>query len=323
MQDPALMRIRLNIVSRKEIRTLADRPPIPADVQRSVRQRCAFGCVVCGLPIYEYHHIEDFSNSANHSADNLTLLCNQHHAEATKGLLTQQQVKAANENPRNISTGVTRPYGLHFQGENFEANIGSNKFTTGGLCDSNGNRLLFPVSIDDCDLFVALIDTDGNLFLSIQVFDECNLPLLVIQNNVMVVSTNKWDISFQATTLTIREQARDILFEVVFEPPNRIIIPRGRLFFNGIEAVIRKEYIFVVNSKILLSHNTMVGPVIGLQLGRNLRGFPAAVTCDPTKLKRYNRRRSTSDKIERDALTRQRQLLQKFESRFGGLADSG
>jgi hypothetical protein len=34
-----------------------DRPPIPLPVKRLVRQQCAFGCVLCGLPLYEYDHI--------------------------------------------------------------------------------------------------------------------------------------------------------------------------------------------------------------------------------------------------------------------------
>ena len=302
---------------------MANRPLIPADVLRVVRQRCGFGCVVCGLPLYEYHHIEDFAESNDHSADNLTLLCNQHHAEATKGLLTRPQIESANQNPCNVRTGITRPFGLHFQGSQFEANIGSNAFSTGGLPDRNGNRFLIPVSIDDHDLLSAAVDPEGNLFLTLEIFDQCNLPLLIINQNVLLMWTDKWDIAFQSQTLTIREQARDILFEIVFEPPNKISIPRGRLFFNGIEVVIRKEHIFVANSQALLSHNTMVGPAIGLQLGRNLRGIPAAVSCEPTKLKRYTRRRSTTDEMERKAIKEKKQFLQAVESRFGKLPNSG
>ncbi len=33
------------------------RPKIPLPIQREVRQRCGFGCVICGLPLYDYDHI--------------------------------------------------------------------------------------------------------------------------------------------------------------------------------------------------------------------------------------------------------------------------
>lgn len=254
----------------------------------------------------------------SHSANNLTLLCSQHHAEATKGLLTKVQIEAANQNPCNIRTGVTRPFGLHFQGPQFETTIGSNTFMTGGLGDQDGTRHLIAVSIDDHDILSAAIDSDGNLFLTLEVFDECNLPILLINNNTLLVWTGTWDISFQSKVLTIREAARDILFEVVFEPPHRIVIPRGRILLNGIEVVIREEHIFVANSQTLLSHNVMAGPAIGLQLGRNLRGIPAAMSCEPKKLKRYTRRRSTTAQMERAVIKRRMSLLKEVESRFAG-----
>jgi len=30
---------------------------IPLPIQREVRQRCGFGCVICGTLLYEYDHI--------------------------------------------------------------------------------------------------------------------------------------------------------------------------------------------------------------------------------------------------------------------------
>lgn len=39
---------------------------IPASVKRAVRQRDGFGCVICGLGIYTYEHIDQpFKNDKN------------------------------------------------------------------------------------------------------------------------------------------------------------------------------------------------------------------------------------------------------------------
>lgn len=34
---------------------------IPLPIQREVRQRCGFGCVICGMPLYEYEHMEEWA----------------------------------------------------------------------------------------------------------------------------------------------------------------------------------------------------------------------------------------------------------------------
>jgi len=56
-----------------------DRPPIPDPVKRTIRQRCGFGCVICGLPIYEYDHIFGYKNETGHIVEEITLLCDHHH----------------------------------------------------------------------------------------------------------------------------------------------------------------------------------------------------------------------------------------------------
>jgi 5-methylcytosine-specific restriction endonuclease McrA len=79
--------------------TTEGRPDIPDGIKREVRQRCGFGCVLCGFPIYEYEHIIDYSIVREHVAANLTLLCPNHHAQKTRKLISRQVVETANANP--------------------------------------------------------------------------------------------------------------------------------------------------------------------------------------------------------------------------------
>jgi hypothetical protein len=73
------------------------RPPIGAEMEKEVRRRCGFGCVMCGLPLYEYDHILGWSNVQRHVAEEITLLCDMHHREKTNGLLPLDHVVAATE----------------------------------------------------------------------------------------------------------------------------------------------------------------------------------------------------------------------------------
>jgi hypothetical protein len=68
-----------------------------------------------------------YSEVGQHDPDNLVLLCPQHHAEKTKGLLTTDQVEHANLDPHNRRTGESHPFGLHYEGSFCEARIGSNQ----------------------------------------------------------------------------------------------------------------------------------------------------------------------------------------------------
>src|SRR3982750_2806106 len=104
------------------------RPPIPDPMKREVRQRCGFGCVICGLPLYEYDHLLGWARVQRHVAEEITLLCDQHHREKTSGLLPEAPVIEANSAPFNLRTGVSRPYDLHFDGEMCSIEIGGNSF---------------------------------------------------------------------------------------------------------------------------------------------------------------------------------------------------
>ncbi|MGU5889575.1 hypothetical protein, partial [Aeromonas hydrophila] len=81
---------------------------IPLPIQREVRQRCGFGCVICGMPLYEYEHMEEWANVKRHVAEEITLLCDQHHREKTGGLLPKEVVRDANKNPFNLRKGVSQ-----------------------------------------------------------------------------------------------------------------------------------------------------------------------------------------------------------------------
>src|SRR5262249_16069797 len=89
---------------------------IPRPIKRQVRQRCEFGCVICGLPLDEYEHMEGFAKVKRHVAKEITLLCDRHHREKTGGLLPLSDVRDADRNPFNKREGVSPPYNLHYSG---------------------------------------------------------------------------------------------------------------------------------------------------------------------------------------------------------------
>ncbi len=218
-----------------------DRPRIPNDIKRKVRQRCGFGCVICGRPLYQYDHLVPWSEVEEHEPDNLVLLCDQHHREKTSGLLPIEQVVEANEAPANLATGVSSPYDLHYGGDDCEALIGSNVHIWPQMHDG---LVTVPVLIDDTPIVMFRVE-DGHLLLTVQLFDEDNELLVQVVDNELVFSTEEWDVEFVGLNLTVRSAPRNIFVGMTFKPPSGIAINRGRIWRNGIGITVRPECVTV------------------------------------------------------------------------------
>lgn len=257
------------------------RPQIPNPIQREIRQRCGFGCVICGCPLYEYHHMAHYRESKRHVASEITLLCDKHHKECTNLLLTDKQIVDANENPFNLQHGVSSPYDLHFEGDEFTCVIGKNRFTSS--LRTKNQAVIIPISIDEIDLIYFIIESNGNIYLYVNIFDENNLSILTIIENRLAYRTNAWDIKFKGSTLTVREGDRKIFFEIKFEPPNQITISRARLLCNGVELLVRKSHIYVANSESLFVENYIQNCAYGIKIGRNQLGLGCGVKMDAAR----------------------------------------
>jgi trigger factor len=233
-------------------------------MQREIRQRCGFGCVVCGLPLYDYDHLLGWATVQRHAAEEITLLCSQHHREKGAGLLPAATVNAANRNPYNLRTGISKPYDLHYSGDECEVVLGGNTFSAK---DGGYGTVLLPVSVDDTPL-LAFILGDGHLMLNLNLFDQYNNLVLQIKNNQLVQAISPWDIQLIGRSLVVREAERKILVDITFEPPGRIIVRRGRFLRNGVEILIRPERIVVANNGATFA-------------GTRMRNWPAGVLIGP------------------------------------------
>ncbi|ORL41329.1 hypothetical protein A6F59_10910 [Prescottella equi] len=235
-------------------------------MKREVRQRCGFGCVLCGLPLYHYDHMNEYSVVKEHEAENLTLLCAQHHDEKTKGLLPLAKVQAANADPFNLRAGASRPHYLHYSGNRAVVALGSNEFTSDG-----GDFVA--VLVDGVPLIYFRFESEQAL-LTVQLFDDFNQPLLQIVDNELVYSVSTWDVEFVGTTLTIRAASRDIFLVVKFCAPDRLEIIRGRLLLNGVRILIQNG-IVTVGDSLMMVGSRAVNCAAGLNVGHDPTNMPS------------------------------------------------
>jgi hypothetical protein len=248
------------------------RPPIPAHIKREVRQRCGFGCVFCGLPLYEYDHVVPWAETHEHDADNIVLLCDRHHREKSNQLLTIEQVEAANASPANLQHGWSAPYDLHYNGTDCEASIGSNIHVWPTMHDG---LITIPLLIDNTPIVMFRLE-DQQLLMTIQLFDEANELLVQVVDNELVFSTDEWDVEFVGKTLTVRSGPRQVFIDITFEPPKRVVITRGRIWRNGIGMTIEPTAI-VIGRGNRISGSRATGCPFGIASGDVPTGIGGAI----------------------------------------------
>jgi 5-methylcytosine-specific restriction endonuclease McrA len=249
------------------------RPPIPDPLKREVRQRCGFGCVICGKPLYQYDHVVPYTVTKDHTVDNLVLLCDGHHREKTAGLLPLAAVRKAYEAPRNIQTGESHPYGLHYSGTSCEALIGSVRAVLTSMADG---QLAVPLLVDDTPL-VAFRVEDERLLLTAQLFGSDNALLVQIVDNELVYSVSQWDVELVGKVLTVRAGPGDIFVQLTFEPPSCIAINRGKLWRNGLALEISPLGLTNVSGSNGLHNLTLDGAPIAIAVGNPPEGCVVGV----------------------------------------------
>jgi trigger factor len=213
-----------NTDERRVIRMDNNRPPIPEPLKRDLRQEAFFGCVICGSPIIEFHHIEPYSIVKCHVRSNLVVLCPEHHHRANCGEISKEKIIKSKYNPfnkKNLSVGKDISLNLYDQ------LIG---IKIGNIIFRNTPIIL---EIDKKPIISITKDIEGYSLFNAFIYDENNNLLACIINNEWNVSLEKplWDIKYSPGHLIINNVKNKIFLEL--ETLNNCIELRCNLFYNG------------------------------------------------------------------------------------------
>jgi len=199
---------------------------VPAAVRREVRQRCGFGCVRCGLGLYDYEHFDpDFKEATEHCADGITLLCMQCNQKRRRGVLSVETVKAANASPRCSEQG--------FANEAFDFGQDSVEIAFAGVTFSDCDRLIevngFPI------LAIRPPEAPSQPYrLSGRFADETGEITLKIEDNIWSAGADNWDVECIGPRITIRSGPRNVALILKAEPPTRLVIEKLNMQFEGV-----------------------------------------------------------------------------------------
>lgn len=196
---------------------------IPVAIKRAVRQRCGYGCVICGALFCQYHHFDPpFNIASEHHAYGITLLCPPHHDEVTRGRISPEKVHQADKNPYSVKNKRAQ---YVFQDLSFPLEVG-----LGGLVFISANGTLF--KIDGKEVLSVKYDADGVATFG-GIFSTLKGEELIIEDNELVASTGHWDIDSKGREIVIRDSSREIIFHLTFIPPHRLQIVKVKNYYRN------------------------------------------------------------------------------------------
>lgn len=200
---------------------------IPSEIKRLVRQRDRFGCVVCGLPIYDYEHFVPYAERKQHELENIYLACDRHHRAKGK-VLSNSFIERCRAKPFNATHGRATE-NLHFSDGDFAIRMGNNNLTV------SKNRKASALTVHGQSLLDFRISEDGVLVLSLHLFDSTDESLLSIVDNEIDVSTVKnWDITWEGTTIVVRRAPGKISLRVSYDLNARLVwVESAELWCQG------------------------------------------------------------------------------------------
>ncbi|MUV57471.1 HNH endonuclease [Halogeometricum sp. CBA1124] len=199
----------------------------PADVRRELRQEANFGCVICGVPIIQYHHIVPFAEEKHHDPDRMVALCPNHHDHAGPNAeaLTPDQLYEYKENPHN-SQKVE--YEFFFESGNPYLKLAGNYFQV------TEDRRMTILEVEGESLF-DIGFRNGILTYDLTLYDEDDNLMAEIKENEWIAYTDEvWDMEYRKNKFSIWHEPRDIGLKLEYSSDDDLVALQGSFYHSGV-----------------------------------------------------------------------------------------
>ncbi|WP_337261870.1 MULTISPECIES: hypothetical protein [unclassified Serratia (in: enterobacteria)] len=196
------------------------------EIRRQIRQRCGFGCVICGLAFYDYEHFApDFADAKEHNPKGMTLLCAQCNQKRARGRLSADTVARANASPKCLQQG--------FSQEMFDFGIEPITVKFAGSTFRNCQHL---IAVNDLPLLsITPPKYEGQPVLVSGLFTNADGQItLSIKDNEFYIGPESWDVQCVGPLLTFRNGLGDISLIIRLHTPSGLSIERLVMKYQGI-----------------------------------------------------------------------------------------
>lgn len=198
----------------------------PADVRRQLRKEANFGCVVCGTPIIQYHHIVPFSEEEHHDPDKMVVLCPNHHDHAGPDAeaLTPNDLYEYKKDP-HISDIVD--YDFYYESSTPTLNIAETR------CQLRDLEEMIVLEIHG-EPIIEMAYRDGVLQFSVKLYNEEGDLIAELDENEWWADTNNvWDLEYRANHFKVWHDRRDIGLKIEYDSETDRIDFYGGFYYRG------------------------------------------------------------------------------------------
>ncbi len=198
---------------------MTDRPTIPSEIRRMLRIESGFGCCRCGFPFIEYHHIVPYAETREHDPENMMTVCSRCHDIITSGVIAQKEQQRLKKDPWNKSSN-------NINGEIFlrknTVTIGNSQFECSGPL----------IMVDNESIIATTHDLEGNVLLTLSLYDEKNnLLVKIVENEWVIRPSDTWDLESSPRKIVLRQKPKNISLEICLV--NGDLKITGKFWRNG------------------------------------------------------------------------------------------
>jgi hypothetical protein len=215
---------------------------ISEPVKRSIRERCGFGCILCGSAVVQYHHFSPpFAEAKDHLASGITLLCGRCHQKAHQA--GEAEIASRNAAPFCKVNGYTQDF-LFISNDEV-------RFQTRSLLSKRKMVVMY-----DEEMLIGFGPPEqagGPLRLFARVTDNEGNEILQIVDNEWHEGIELFDVDTSFGVLLIRKNFGDIVLRMA-NRDGQIELDRLNLAYKGFKVSIENEKLTVTNPKGATSH---------------------------------------------------------------------
>ena len=215
---------------------------IPDPIKRIIRQRCGFGCVVCGKAIYQYHHTNpSFADAIKHEPDKIILLCLECHGRVTSGLLSDRSVEKSALSPKCLEKGFSYfPLDINDEKDGeiqVRVVLGTTTFINVRSFISINNKSMFSILPPEIPGSPAR--------LSASFYDASGSAIARITDNEWQSRSANWDVEIVGPKVIIRQRFGDVCLVIRSNPPQGLIVEKLNMYYQGFKIVADNERVAI------------------------------------------------------------------------------
>lgn len=198
----------------------------PSAVERPLRQEAGFGCVKCGHPYIEYHHIIPYAEEQHFRQEDMMAVCGNCHPAVSKlGRDLQRELKAK---PYNVSKGVMQG-ALVFDKRELAFKVGGSHYIN------------VPTMLQYRDIpIVSCKLSDGQAKVSLNLLGPDNKTVLKIDDNDVTFRVDDlWDFEYKHNYAVARYAHRDVAMTLDFRGAEATI--EGKIWLGGKQATLGRD----------------------------------------------------------------------------------